>query len=111
MSDFESLVAKLDSYVCLLPGCTQEDHSYDTCVAELPDVEFDSASDVTLASELVSEDGGAPRIVTFVFNMTSRDARREMADQASAARFTAQLRRLADAIDGAASILPPGVKS
>lgn len=106
MSDLDALFAKLDAYACLLPGCTQEDHSYDTCVAELPEVTFDSEGDVTLASELVSEDGGAPSIVAFVFNMTSRDARRQMRDRAAAAEFTAQLRRLADAVDTAATFLP-----
>ncbi|MEU9068305.1 hypothetical protein AB0D60_15615 [Streptomyces sp. NPDC048306] len=105
------LAAKLDAYVCTLPGCAQEDHSYDTCVAPLPDVDFDDDGDVTLTSELLSEHGGAPYIGTFVFNMTSLDTRREMRDQASAAAFTAQLRRLADAIDSAAAVLPPGEAS
>lgn len=106
MSDLESILAELDSYVCLLPGCTQEDHGYDTCVAPLPDVEFDDGTDVVMASEFSSEHDAAPSIVTFVFNMSSRDARREMRDRASASEFTAQLRRLADAIDGAATLLP-----
>lgn len=91
--------------LCPLPGCDGVWHDDDTCVARLPEVEFEG-QDVCLTSELVAYGYGAPHIVAFVSNMASLDTRRELWDRASASEFTAQLRRLADAIDGAASILP-----
>ncbi|MEU9557368.1 hypothetical protein [Streptomyces fumanus] len=109
----DELAAKLDSYVCLLPGCTEEGHSYDTCTVELPDVDFDGGEDApALYSELVAE--ATDRwIHATVFNGLLPDGpQRTMRNRAEAAAFTAQLRRLADAIDtAAAALLPPGGSS
>lgn len=96
--------AETEQPVCLLPGCDGAWHHDGTCTVRLPEVEFDGA-DVVLSTELVAENQ-ALEIVAFAFNMTSFETRRAMRDQASASEFTAQLRRLADAIDGAATLLP-----
>lgn len=90
---------------CLIPGCNGRWHQDGSCVVELPDVEFDGPG-VVLSTELVSDDGEAPRVVAMAFNMHSLETRREMADQRSATEFAAQLRRLADAVDTAAGLLP-----
>lgn len=89
---------------CQLPGCDGAWHQDGTCTVRLPEVEFDG-TDVVLSTELVAENQ-AMEIVAFAFNMTSFETRRAMRDRASAVEFTAQLRRLADAIDGAAALLP-----
>ncbi|MFI9174873.1 hypothetical protein [Streptomyces lincolnensis] len=90
---------------CRLPGCDGTWHHDGTCTVRLPEVEFDGV-DVTLSTELVADNGQPPEIVAFAFNMTSFETRRAMRARASASEFTAQLRRLADAIDGAAALLP-----
>jgi hypothetical protein len=92
------------SNACLLPDCSGEWHQDGTCTVRLPEVEFEGV-DVVLSTELVAENQ-ALEIVAFAFNMTSFETRRAMRDRASASEFTAQLRRLADAIDGAAVFLP-----
>ncbi|MEV5611527.1 hypothetical protein [Streptomyces sp. NPDC052225] len=91
---------------CRIPDCSGEDHLDNTCVARLPEVAFDADADVVLAAEFLSENGGAPHIVPFVFNMTSLETRRDLRDQATARSFVDQLRALADAIDKAAVHLP-----
>jgi len=90
--------------VCRIPGCDGTWHYDSTCTAQLGEVQF-QGEDVSLPAELVADESG-PHIVAFAYNMTSLNIRREMRDQATAAEFTAQLRRLADAIDGAAALLP-----
>ncbi|MFF9861105.1 hypothetical protein [Streptomyces tendae] len=94
-----------DLTVCRLPACDGAWHYVGDCSVQLGEARFDG-QDVCLSAELAAEDGNPPQIVAFVFNMTSLETRREMRDRASAAEFSAQLRRLADAIDGAAAFLP-----
>lgn len=90
---------------CQLAACDGTWHYDGVCVVQLGQVDFDGP-DVALSAELSATEGGAPTIVAFEFNMSSLNTRREMRDRASASEFTAQLRRLANAIDGAATILP-----
>jgi hypothetical protein len=90
---------------CRIPTCDGTWHYDGTCTAQLGEVQFEGA-DVALPAELVADESGAPHIVAFAYNMTSLNFRREMRDRSSASEFTAQLRNLADAIDGAAAFLP-----
>ncbi|MFJ5306160.1 hypothetical protein [Streptomyces sp. NPDC088350] len=91
---------------CRIPACVGTWHYDKTCVAGLAEVAFDGP-DVALAAELSAPTtGGTPSLVAFIYNMSSLNTRREMRDRASAAEFSAQLRRLADAIDGASAFLP-----
>lgn len=94
-----------EEYACQLPGCDGSWHYDSSCVVHLTEVAFDG-KDTALSAELSVTPGGTPSIVAFDYNMESLSTRREMRDRASAAEFTAQLRRLADAIDGAAAFLP-----
>lgn len=94
-----------EGYACRLPSCDGSWHIDGTCAVALPDVEFDADAISVLAAELADE-GTAPKITAFAFSMTSLETRRVMQDRASAAEFTAQLRRLADAIDAASAHLP-----
>ncbi|MEV4043121.1 hypothetical protein [Streptomyces sp. NPDC049744] len=93
-----------DLAVCQLPGCDGTWHYDATCTAPLGEVQF-QGEDVSLPAELVADETG-PHIVAFAYNLSSLNIRREMRDRVSAAEFSAQLRRLADAIDGAAAFLP-----
>jgi hypothetical protein len=104
VAEFVSSRTQVD--VCRVPDCSGEDHLDNTCVARLPEVAFDDNADVVLATEFLSENGGAPYIVPFVFNMTSLETRRELRDRAAALAFVDQLRALADAVDKAAVHLP-----
>lgn len=93
---------------CRIPACDGRWHDDGSCVVSLPDVDLDGP-DASLVTELSSDDGQAPHIVAFTFTPHSLEGRRDMRDQADAAEFTAQLRRLADAIDTAAVCLPKAV--
>lgn len=97
--------AAAEEYACRLPSCDGTWHYDEQCVAQLGEVQFDGV-DVAVPAELVAGPDDGAHIVAFAYNMSSLNFRREMRDQASAAEFTAQLRRLADAIDTAAAFLP-----
>ncbi|MFJ7242375.1 hypothetical protein ACIQWB_35350 [Streptomyces olivaceus] len=89
---------------CRVPGCVGTWHYDDMCTAPLGEVQFEG-EDVSLPAELVADETGR-HIVAFAYNLSSLNIRREMRDRVSAAEFTAQLRQLADAVDGAAAFLP-----
>lgn len=90
---------------CRIPACDGTWHEYGDCAAQLGEARFDG-QDVCLSAELAAEGDNSPAVVAFVFNMTGSETRRQMRDRASAAAFTAELRALADAIDGASASLP-----
>ncbi|MFE7229849.1 hypothetical protein ACFVAF_04075 [Streptomyces sp. NPDC057596] len=90
---------------CRIPGCDGTWHYDGQCVAQLGEVQFEGA-DVALPAELVIGADDEAHIVASAYNMSSLNIRREMRDRTSAREFTAQLRRLADAIDDAAAHLP-----